>query len=106
MIQIILSAALLMMLFYALSQGAKVPVVKFLIGVASIVGIYLVWEPEQANRLAHLVGIGRGADLLLYCWIVISLIVSLNLHLKLKTQMDHITALTRHMAIAEAKKQP
>jgi hypothetical protein len=38
----------------------------------------------------------------LYIWVVISLLVLLNLHLKLRGQIELITALARHVAIATA----
>ncbi len=56
-----------------------------------------------AILLAELVGIGRGVDLMLYIWVCLSLIVLLNLHLKLRTQMELITTLAREIAIAAAK---
>jgi hypothetical protein len=59
--------------------------------------------PEHSTQLAELVGIGRGVDLILYIWVCISLIVLLNLHLKLRTQMELITTLARKIAIAEAQ---
>jgi hypothetical protein len=54
--------------------------------------------------LAELAGIGRGVDLIIYTWVVISLLVVLNLHLKLRAQMELITALAREIAIANARK--
>jgi len=66
-------------------------------------GIYFVWVPEHSTQLAELVGIGRGVDLILYIWVCISLIVLLNLHLKLLTQTELITTLARKIAIADAQ---
>ena len=43
---------------------------------------------------------GRGVDLILYLWVCISLILLLNLHLKLRTQHELITALARRIALA------
>ena len=48
-------------------------------------------------------GIGRGSDLILYTWVVISLLIMLNLHLKLRLQLDMITRLARAVAIDRAK---
>jgi hypothetical protein len=58
--------------------------------------------PDHSTQLAELVGIGRGVDLILYTWVCISLIVLLNLHLKLRTQMELITTLARKVALADA----
>jgi hypothetical protein len=70
---------------------------------AAMTGLYFVWIPSHATWLAELVGIGRGVDLILYVWVVISLIVLLNLHLKLRVQKEMITVLARELAIANAR---
>ena len=49
--------------------------------------------------LADLVGVGRGADLILYLWVLISLLILFNLHLKLRSQMELITELAREVAL-------
>ena len=61
-----------------------------------------MWCPAHSTWLAELVGIGRGVDLILYTWVCISLLVLLNLHLKLRTQMELVTILARKAALAEA----
>ena len=43
---------------------------------------------------------------MIYIWVCITLIVLLNLHLKLRTQMELVTALARTIALAEARAQP
>ena len=66
-------------------------------------GLYFVWSPGQATRLAEIAGIGRGVDLFLYLWVVISLLMLLNLHLRLRMQMEVMTELARALAIANAR---
>ena len=44
-----------------------------------------------------------GVDLIIYVWVVISLLIVLNLHLKLRAQMELITALAREIAIVKAQ---
>ena len=70
--------------------------------VVSLIGFYFVWLPSHATRVAEFVGIGRGADLVLYVWACISLVVLLNLHLKLRTQHELLTQLARSIALANA----
>jgi hypothetical protein len=53
--------------------------------------------------VAEFVGVGRGADLVLYLWVCISLIVLLNLHLKLRAQHELITKLARSIAMANVQ---
>jgi hypothetical protein len=99
--QFILTAMLAGIVLYAWAQYRQSPVVGLLASGAAAVGIYFVWMPSHASELAAIVGIGRGADLVLYVWVVISLLILLNLHLKLTSQLDLITALARKIAIDE-----
>jgi small membrane protein len=101
--QLILSALLGGILLYAWLEYRRAPAIGLLSVVAALTGLYFVWVPEHATRLAALVGIGRGVDLILYVWVVISLIVLLNLHLKLRQQTEVITVLARELAIANAR---
>ena len=41
--------------------GLKLAVMLF-----AAAGVYFVWNPDQMTRLAQMVGIGRGADLVTY----------------------------------------
>src|SRR5437870_7992887 len=101
--QVILSILLAGILIYAFSEYARSPAVAVLAALVTTAGLYFVWVPEHSTQLAELVGIGRGVDLMLYIWVCLSLIVLLNLHLKLRTQMELITTLAREIAIAAAK---
>jgi small membrane protein len=101
--QLILTALLLGILLYAWTEYRRAPAIGLLAMVAALTGLYFVWIPAHATWLAELVGIGRGVDLILYVWVVISLIVLLNLHLKLRVQKEMITVLARELAIANAR---
>jgi small membrane protein len=103
--QLVLSVLLAGILLYAWTEYRRSPVVSLLSVLVTAAGLYFVWFPAHSTRLAELVGIGRGVDLILYTWVCISLIVLLNLHLKLRTQNELITALARKIAIADAQSQ-
>ena len=100
--QAILSLLLCSVLIYAWAEYRRSPVVALMSLVASLVGLYFVWIPSHSTRVAEFIGIGRGADLIMYLWICISLMVLLNLHLKLRSQHEVITALARAIALANA----
>jgi small membrane protein len=100
--QFILSVLLAGILLYAWTEYRRSPVVALLTLFVAGAGLYFVWVPDHSTQLAELVGIGRGVDLILYTWVCISLIVLLNLHLKLRTQMELITTLARKVALADA----
>jgi small membrane protein len=100
--QVVFSLLLGTVLVYAWAEYRRSPIVAGLSFVVSLLGFYFVWVPSHATRVAELFGIGRGADLVLYLWVCISLIVLLNLHLKLRTQHELLTALARSIALANA----
>jgi small membrane protein len=100
--KVVLSLLLGIVLLYAWAQYRRSPIVTVLSCAVSLIGFYFVWIPSHATRVAELVGIGRGADLVLYVWVCISLVVLLNLHLKLRTQHELITQLARSIALANA----
>jgi hypothetical protein len=101
--QIMLSALLLGVVVYAWTEYKRAPVVAFLSAFVSVCGVYCVWFPDTSTHWAEIVGIGRGADLILYTWSCVSLLVILNLHLKLRSQLEMITGLARTIAIANAE---
>lgn len=100
--QLLLTGGLLACLFYALAMGRQARWLKF--GIISVVavGVACVWNPEVTNRVARIAGIGRGADLLFYIWIVISFFVALRLHLHVRTQNENITLLARALALQQS----
>ena len=102
--QLLLTAMLFAILLYASMTYRQAPIIGFLSVVAAFGGLYFVWFPSHATWLAELVGISRGVDLVLYTWVVISLIMLLNLHLKLRSQMELITLLARKIAIDDAQR--
>src|SRR5882757_6340739 len=103
MAQLLLSVLLFGVLVYAWTEYRRTPVVASLSSFVAASGFYFIWFPDASTRLAELVGIGRGVDLILYTWVCISLLVILNLHLKLRTQLELFTALARVVAIGNAQ---
>lgn len=104
--QVLLSVLLCNVLIYAWVEYRRSPIVALVSVVTSLAGLYFVWAPEHSTLVAEFVGVGRGADLVLYLWVCISLIVLLNLHLKLRTQHELITKLARSIAMTNAASPP
>jgi len=105
-VQIVLTLGLLLCLAYAFMQRQKSRLVSFAISIVAIAGIYFVQVPESANQLAHFAGVGRGADLILYCWLVISLVVSINLQFKILKLQGALTDLAREIALQNPRGSP
>lgn len=97
--QSFLSILLACILLYAWTEYRRSPVIALSAVLAACGGLYFVWLPGHATLLAEAVGVGRGVDLIIYVWVVISLLVVFNLHLKLRSQMELITGLAREIAI-------
>lgn len=97
--QLALSFLLASVLLYAWNEYRRAPAISLLAVLAACGGLYFVWFPTHATVLAEAAGIGRGVDLIIYIWVVISLLIVLNLHLKLRSQMELITGLAREIAM-------
>lgn len=104
-IQWILVLGLLLCLFYAFLQRSKSRMVSIAMATMSLCGIYFVLFPDITTDLAKALGVGRGADLVLYCWIVISLVVSVNLQFKILNLQEMLTQLARELAL-RAPREP
>lgn len=103
--QLLLCTGLLVSIVYAFTQKAKSPLVSITTVISAFAGLYFVWVPNHANAIANAIGIGRGADLIFYCWIVISLAILLNLHFKVRGNLELVTAVARRVAIMETEQQ-
>lgn len=98
-IQWILITGLTLALGYAFLQRRKARLISWVIAAISIAGIYFVLYPEQTTDLAHFLGVGRGADLVTYCWILISLVISVNLQFKILQLHGVVTELARELSL-------
>jgi small membrane protein len=94
---------LLGLIVYALLQQREFPLIGRLLPVLALLGIYVVWFPNSTSQAAHWIGIGRGSDLMLYVWSLVSGLLILGLHLKLVAYERRITELARYVAIADAR---
>jgi hypothetical protein len=66
-------------------------------------GAFFIAFPHRATDLAHSVGIGRGVDFLLYPIVIWLVRESLLTRRRRLEDVERITALTRALAIAEAR---
>jgi hypothetical protein len=100
--QVVFTIMLIAVVMIAFAQLPRIPLVGGMVICAALFGAYIVWMPDQATYLANLIGIGRGADLVLYVWVLISCAILLLLYLNLREQLQLITALARRMALTDA----
>ena len=95
----------LLALFVALqrisSRGVRLAVLATLAS-----GAYFVWRPEHASAVAQALGVGRGADLLMYLWVVITCSVILLLYLKIVEMNRMLTQLARRLTLGQPMHPP
>jgi len=103
MIRLPLIALLLFCALYGWRQRSLSPLVGFLTPLTCMIGVALVIRPDWSSDAARFLGVGRGADLVLYIWTAISVLVLANIHFRLRAQHTMITLLTREIAILEAR---
>jgi hypothetical protein len=75
---------------------------KILLILFVICAIVVVIFPEITTQTAHLLGIGRGADLLLYGLTVVVIFMLLNTYVKDREEQMRFVSLSRKVAILEA----
>jgi hypothetical protein len=98
--QLVLTGLLGIVVLYAWIAYQQSRVVGVAAVGAAVAGLYFVWIPAHAMILAEWAGVGRGVDLIIYVWVVISLIIMLNLHLKIRSHAKRMTELARKVAIS------
>jgi hypothetical protein len=101
MITYLLTAVLALLFLYGWLQARTSKLLAIGMMLACCVGVTFVWFPDLSQRLAHFVGVGRGADLVTYIWIICSLFVSFNLHLEVRRERKRFTELVRQLALRE-----
>ncbi len=58
---------------------------------------------EWTGSVARLLGIGRGADLVLYCAVVVMMVGFMMVYLRMRRFQRELTLVVRHLAIQEAE---
>jgi hypothetical protein len=68
-----------------------------------VAGAIAVVFPETTDEVAHLVGVGRGADFVIYMSIIGVLFVLVHYYAKFVELQRNVTQLTRELAILRAE---
>lgn len=63
--------------------------------------VAIIW-PGVTKMIANALGIGRGADLVLYCAVVVMMVGFLMVYVRLRRIRRELTLLVRHLAIRDA----
>ena len=107
LIQIIVSIFLLLIIIKTLSRrktkelSLKETIAWLIIWIGT--GI-VFWFPQYTTRVANILGIGRGADLITYLSIIILAYLVFRIFIHLDRIEKNITKITRNDALDNAKK--
>ena len=106
-IVLVLTATLALMMFYGLRMlAATRPLVGGAVAVTAALGILLVWNPDLATRIANLLGVGRGTDLLVYILFVLMAMLILLVHARFRSYDRLLTELARSVALSSPRTPP
>jgi hypothetical protein len=108
LIQVLLIAAVIAVMFRLMrGRGARTQALRR-IGLLAFAGVAIVsiLFPTTWNALAHLVGVGRGTDMVLYALVVAFLSFTLTTYLRFRDFEARYTKLARRIALDEAPPPP
>ena len=103
-VQYFLSASLIALFFVSLFRRFFFSGLKFVLLAICAAGLYFVWAPQQLTEIAHAIGVGRGADLIIYGVAIVVIMVAISSNIQGRAQEEKITALVRAIAIQNAAK--
>lgn len=70
-----------------------------------LLAVVFVWWPDSTVRLANFLGIGRGADLVLYVSLAVIFFLLFRLGVRLELINRDLTKVTREKTLSEVKKR-
>lgn len=69
-----------------------------------IAAAVVIADPDLLVRIAHFLGIGRGADLVLYLSILSTFVACFLIYLRFRRIDEQMTTIIRHLAIRDAER--
>ncbi len=70
-----------------------------------IAGVLAILFPETTTQLSRLVGIGRGADAILYASIVVIFYMIFRIYIRIEDTQKQITEVSRKVALLNASRK-
>ncbi|HEX8972936.1 DUF2304 domain-containing protein [Oryzihumus sp.] len=105
LIQVLLIAVVIVVAARLLrGQGARTQAIRRLgLLVFAAFAVWSILVPGVWTRIAHVVGVGRGTDLVLYALVVAFLSFTLTTYLRFRDFEARYTKLARRLALDEAR---
>ena len=105
-IQLILTVSILLLLWLYIRHFKSQLISKILFSLLFVAGIVAVIFPDITNKIANFVGVGRGADLLLYITVIVFYTSLTFIYSRFKKIENRQTEILRLLTIDGAKKLP
>jgi len=103
-IQILLILAAIVVLLVYFNRLRSRLLDRVLFFVLAVLAVIMVVRPDWANDVAHFLGVGRGADLVVYLGITGLAFLWLGLYTRQREMDVRLTELARRLAILQAEK--
>ncbi len=104
LIQIILVPFLLLTTTMYFAQFRSRLFDRLIVVAIGALGVLMILAPDLANQLAHLVGVGRGADLVMYLGLTGLAFLGIVLYSKLRELERKLTIIARTEAIKSMRR--
>ena len=105
-IKLLLLLGLLSVAVYASRSrtgAAHLAVRRMVVGAVLLLGAVSVLSPILVTHVANLVGVKRGTDLMLYVFVVVSLLIWVSMYRRLDEIERRFATLTRQLALRDAQ---
>jgi polyprenyl-phospho-N-acetylgalactosaminyl synthase len=99
----LLSLAAIMLTLYFLKVAQNRPLQKIAMSIPFISILIFAIYPPASTEVAHLLGVGRGVDFVLYLSSFVLLVLSFTLYLNQRVLREQVLLLARHQALQDAK---
>ena len=104
LIQVVLTAGIIIIAAYMYLRLRNTFLDLVLILLFLITGVVFVIFNEITDKMAHFLGIGRGADMIFYLGLLFLFFLMLKLYARLRRVEENLTELVRKKSIEEAEK--
>lgn len=107
-IQLILIASALALAVYFVGHWGQARTrawTKLIFGAFLTFGVYTLLRPDDLTRIAGWVGVGRGADLVLYGLVVMFAFTTLATYIRFLEMEARFARLARRIALEEARRE-
>ncbi len=102
-VSLVASGLFLSILFVAAVRKFTFVGLKLAVMLFAAAGIFFVWNPDEMTRLARLVGVGRGADLVTYATTLILFLTVVAAIMRERRSNEVLTLLVRRLAVQQAR---